>query len=215
MLWGHRLRVQGKNTSLRLKPSGSGNNPAGGRPNHRPGEHGRSNVCNWLGSERQSGLSKEENTNVPSSRVLRAGVAVAPLMLLISCASSSHVLTGTVHPPISSDQVNVYTQAPEYFVEIAQVRASSGASLRSTEEKTDEAIDALRHEAARLGANAIVLEADEDDGHQDTVAYSRTTATRNDEALDGSGGQAATVAIASSEKVLAKTVRGLAIYVSE
>ncbi len=125
------------------------------------------------------------------------------------------MLTGTVHPAISPDQVNVYTQAPEYFEEIAQIRASSKASLRSTEEKTDEAIDALRREAARLGANAIVLEEDEEDGHEDTVAYSRTTATRNDEAPDGSGGQAATVAIASSDTVLAKTVRGLAIYVTE
>jgi uncharacterized protein YbjQ (UPF0145 family) len=146
---------------------------------------------------------------------LHVAPALALSVLMVSCASSSHVLTGTVHPATSPDQVNVYTQAPEHFEEIAQIRASSGASLRSTQEKTDEAIDALRHEAARLGANAIVLEADEDEGHEDTVAYSRTTATRNDEALDGSEGQAATVAIASSDKVLAKTVRGLAIYVPE
>src|SRR5579862_8705042 len=94
----------------------------------------------------------------------RVGYAVAPLVLLCACATSSHALIGTAHPPISPDDVAVYTQAPEFFEEIAQVKASSGASLKSTEEKTDLAIEALRREAARLGANAIVLEEDEDDG---------------------------------------------------
>ena len=136
-------------------------------------------------------------------------------MLLVACASSSHVLVGKAHPAISPADVAVYTQAPEFFEEIAQIKASSGASLRSAEEKNEQAIDALRREAARLGANAIVLQEDENEGEEDTVAYSRTTETKGTQAPDGSEGQSTTVAVASSDNVLAKTVRGLAIYVPE
>lgn len=150
-----------------------------------------------------------------SHHLLRVGLPLTVLGALISCAGSSHRLVGNAHPAISPDQVSVYTQAPESFEEIAQIRASSGASLRSAAEKTDLAIDALKREAARLGANAIVLEEDENDGQEDTVAYSRTTETKNDEAPDGSERQSTTLAVASSDNVLSKTVRGLAIYVPE
>jgi hypothetical protein len=142
----------------------------------------------------------------------RVGYAFAPLLLLTSCATSSHVLIGTVHPPISPDDVAVYTQAPEFFEEVAQIKASSGASLLSVEEKADLAIEALTREAARLGANAIVLEEDEDDGTADTIAYSRTTATKSDGGPPDYGRES-TVGIDSSTGVLNKTVRGLAIYV--
>jgi hypothetical protein len=95
-------------------------------------------------------------------------------------------------------------QVPEQFEEIAEIEASSGASLRSARDKLDVAIEALQREAARVGANAIVL--DDDDPGAPTVSGSvRKTSTMSD-------ASAANPGFGSSGR-LSEFVRGLAIYV--
>lgn len=138
----------------------------------------------------------------------RISLALASTIALASCATSSHVLVGTARPAISPDRVTVLQQAPEKFVEIAEVEASSGASLRSAQEKWDRAIETLRKEAARLGANAIVLEVPQDrENGVGGVSYSQTATT--------SGGRPVELNLGSSGAVLTQSVRGLAIYVPE
>jgi hypothetical protein len=80
-------------------------------------------------------------------------------MALAACASS-HVLVGTPRPPISPDQVKVYLNPPPVqYEQIAILNTSSRASFSfSAQGKTDKVIERLKNEAAKLGANGILLQ---------------------------------------------------------
>lgn len=79
--------------------------------------------------------------------------------LLVGCAAESHVIVGTVRPPISPDQVKIYLQPPRVFEKIAIIDASSQSSMAFTQQqKMDKAIARLKDEAAKLGANGILLQ---------------------------------------------------------
>ena len=95
---------------------------------------------------------------VKAVRCYRSALTLVYAVLLAACATSSQVLVGTARPPIDPQEVMVLAQAPEKFEEIAEVEASSGASLRSGQEKLDLAIEALKKEAARVGANDLGLD---------------------------------------------------------
>lgn len=79
---------------------------------------------------------------------------------LAGCATSSHVLTGTPRPAISSDQVKIYTAPPPgRYEQIAVIDAVSSQSFAvSSQQKTDKVIVRLKEEAAKLGANGIILQ---------------------------------------------------------
>lgn len=82
--------------------------------------------------------------------------------LLASCAGSppsSHVLTGTQRPAIDPAQVKVYASAPANAEQIAVIEASSRDSAAGTDQAQIDAVIALmKAEAAKLGANGIVLQ---------------------------------------------------------
>ena len=131
-------------------------------------------------------------------------------MALAACAATaSHVLTGTARAAIAPDAVWVIEQAPERYEQIAELDARSGTSLRSTpQERFDEAVDALVREAARLGANAVLLEYDDvPKPSKIAVAVSAPTTTSDGVPLD--------VGFNSRDVHLSESVHGLAIYVSE
>ena len=79
--------------------------------------------------------------------------------LLAACASS-HVMIGKARPPISPDQVHIYTRPPTVpYEEIARLETSSQGSFSFTAQgKTDAVIKRLKEEAAKLGANGVLLE---------------------------------------------------------
>lgn len=86
-----------------------------------------------------------------------------PLILalaLAGCATSSHVLTGAARPAIAPDQVKVYTAAPPgRYEQIAVIDAISSQSFAVTsQQKSDKVIARLKEEAAKLGANGIILQ---------------------------------------------------------
>jgi len=134
-------------------------------------------------------------------------LTLASTVALAACATSSHVLIGTARPAIDPEEVMVLPQVPEQFEEIAEIEASSGASLRSAQDKLDLAIAALQKEAARVGANAILLDDDDDSGAVMVSAGLRKTLTMSD-------GSAVDLGSGSSTR-LSEFVRGLAIYVPE
>lgn len=79
------------------------------------------------------------------------------IILLAGCASS-HVLVGKVRPPIFPSDVKLHLHPPAKFEEIAHIEASSKNSWTFTEqEKINKAIERLKKEAAKLGANGIIL----------------------------------------------------------
>lgn len=145
------------------------------------------------------------------NHALRYRIALALTSIaLVSCATSSHVLVGKARPALSPGEVIVLMSAPEKFEEIAEVKANSGASLKSAQEKWDLAIEVLRKEAARVGANAVVLEIPEDSETGVLAAdYSKTGST--------GGGRPNGLNLGGSTNgaVLMESVRGLAIYVPD
>jgi hypothetical protein len=79
-------------------------------------------------------------------------------MFLAGCASSSRTIIGQVRPPIDPGDVEIYTTPPRRYEEIALLDAASVGSLgRASEAGTDEAIYRMKEEAAKLGANGVLL----------------------------------------------------------
>jgi hypothetical protein len=75
------------------------------------------------------------------------------------CAPTSHVIVGNTHAPISPADVRVYLRPPQHFDEVAVLDASSQFSWATTDQqKTDKVIERLKEEAAKLGANGILLQ---------------------------------------------------------
>ncbi|HBK47522.1 MAG TPA: hypothetical protein DDZ67_14035 [Xanthomonadaceae bacterium] len=89
---------------------------------------------------------------------MKSPVAVLPLLALAlaGCASSSKVMIGQPRPPIDPALVQVYPTAPAGSQEIAQLESTSAAGF-GTQGQTDAAVQRLKREAAKLGANGVVL----------------------------------------------------------
>lgn len=86
--------------------------------------------------------------------------AMAVAILFLSACTTSHVMIGKARPAISPDQVVIYTRPPEMpYEEIARLDTSSQGSFSFTAQgKTDAVINRLKAEAAKLGANGVLLE---------------------------------------------------------
>jgi hypothetical protein len=80
--------------------------------------------------------------------------------LWITACATSHVMIGTARPPISPDTVQIYTRPPNaQYEEIARLQTSSSGSFSFTaQRKTDAVLKRLKSEAAKLGANGVLLE---------------------------------------------------------
>ncbi|HEX3913447.1 MAG TPA: hypothetical protein VHW71_08070 [Steroidobacteraceae bacterium] len=90
---------------------------------------------------------------------IRSLAALCLAAVLAACATSSQTLTGAVRAPIAPAEVRVYTQAPEHFEEIAELSASRDSfSSAGGERAIARMIESMRWQAAKLGANGLLLE---------------------------------------------------------
>ena len=91
---------------------------------------------------------------------LQAWICITMVLLLSAACATSHVMIGKARPPISPDEVRIYQRPPEApYEEIARLDASSQGSFSFTAQgKTDAVIKRLKTEAAKLGANGVLLE---------------------------------------------------------
>ena len=123
-----------------------------------------------------------------------------------ACATSSHVLIGTARPPISPGSVRVYYRPPPKYEEIATISASSQGSLALTSQQNmDKAIERMKAEAARVGANGILLQS-----VQDTQGGSTGAGVGNTSYGPGSS---VGVGVGGSFALTNKLAQGIAIYV--
>jgi len=76
---------------------------------------------------------------------------------LAACASGTTILTGTQRPPLKPEQVRLYTEAPSEFDVVGLVSASSEWGW-SDQNDTNMAIDEMRKQAAKIGANGVLIE---------------------------------------------------------
>jgi hypothetical protein len=133
---------------------------------------------------------------------------IVMLAAVCGCAPSSHVLVGQARPPISPDQVRIYSHPPANFQEIAVLDASSKSAFGTGGQKSvDKVIERLKIEAAKLGANGVILE-----GFRDSQTGSIGTGVGSD---SYSGHSAVGVGVGGSLGIYKKTGHGDAIYVPD
>lgn len=91
----------------------------------------------------------------------RRSTALAVLASLsVTACATSHVMVGRARAPIAPDKVQIYLQPPPtHFEEVAQLSTSSQGSFAFTAQgKSDAVIKRLKEEAAKLGANGVILQ---------------------------------------------------------
>lgn len=83
--------------------------------------------------------------------------AVLAASVLAGCASSS-VLVGQARPPIAVSAVKLYLTPPKRFEEVALLQSSSQSSFTFSDQRMmDTVIARLKQEAAKVGANGVLL----------------------------------------------------------
>jgi hypothetical protein len=85
-------------------------------------------------------------------------IALAAAFFFAGCASSSYTIVGQVRAPIDPGDVEIYTAPPRRYEEIAILDASSAGSFgHPSVAGENEAIYKMKEDAARLGANGVLL----------------------------------------------------------
>lgn len=137
---------------------------------------------------------------------MRSALLLALTAVLAGCATS-HVLVGTPRPPISPTEVKIYLHPPTKYEEIAILDSSSKGSFAFTsQQKMDAVIERLKEDAAKLGANGILLEGE---GNQYAGSFSTGSAVAT-----ANGNTAWGVGSGFSGAAYHKAASGLAIYVA-
>lgn len=123
------------------------------------------------------------------------------IFLLVGC-STSHVIVGKTRVPTDPAQIKIYFAPPKHYETIAVVSADSNASFRfSAQGKVDAALERAKRDAARLGANGLLLQ---------TLGESGSVMVGN---AMSSGSSTSFVGVSGGG--LIKTVSVLAVYVTE
>jgi hypothetical protein len=90
-------------------------------------------------------------------KLVPSALALLGLVLTVgACASGSAIVTGTTRAPISLEQVKIYLEPPADFEVIGLVNASSDSGW-TEQGSQDYAIKELKKQAAKLGANGVLL----------------------------------------------------------
>jgi hypothetical protein len=134
------------------------------------------------------------------------GTATALVLMLAGCSTSSHVMLGTARPPISPDSVRIYTVPPENYEQIASLNATSQATMAITSQQNmDAAMARLKNEAAKLGANGVLLQTVQDQ-QGGSIGLGGGSSSYG-------GHSASSVGAGGSFGITNKAVTGIAIYV--
>ncbi len=132
----------------------------------------------------------------------------AVLAAMLGCSTSSHVMIGTARPPISPESVRIYLQPPERYEQVATLDATSQGSFAITSQQNmDKAIARLKEEAAKLGANGVLLQ-----GVQDQQSGAIGTGVGSSSYGPGSS---TGVGVGGSFGIYNKAVQGVAIFVPQ
>jgi hypothetical protein len=123
-------------------------------------------------------------------RLLSIVALCAPI--LAACASGSAIVTGKTRPPLAANQVRIYLEPPTSYETIGLVAASSDAGW-TEQASVNYAVEELKSQAAKLGANGVLLGSTGDR----TTSFTTT--------LPGG--------VAYAVPVVAKTIQGKAIFV--
>lgn len=88
----------------------------------------------------------------------RIWLVMSAMVALGGCAPSSHILVGAPRAAIQPSEVKIYTTPPAHYDQIALLDASSKSAFGAGGQKAvDKVVERLKIEAARVGANGIIL----------------------------------------------------------
>jgi hypothetical protein len=128
------------------------------------------------------------------------------LALLSACATDSVVVTGTARAPISPADVKIYSRPPAVFEEVAILNTSKNSAFTTGGQKTvDKVIAGLKEQAAKVGANGVILE-----GFSDSQTGSVGSGVGSSSVSSNS---AVGVGVGGSLGIYKKTGHGVAIFV--
>ena len=141
-------------------------------------------------------------------------LTIAIISLVISgctITDSSSIVTGEARSATNPETIKIYRQAPAKYQEIGIIYSSAGHDFRSDSGILDSAIEALKIEAAKLGANGIILsDINQRDGVQ-TVIGTATTTTYNANGMHTGTG----TVIGTNRGDSYTRLEGLAIFVTD
>lgn len=110
-------------------------------------------------------------------RITTAASIGALFTVLTGCAvtNDTSVLIGQPRSAISVDQVKLYNTPPKKYIEIAIISADAAHDFMSKQALLDKAIEIAKVQAAKFGANGILLDSlgDLQIGSTGTVLLSR------------------------------------------
>lgn len=140
--------------------------------------------------------------------ILRSSISIGSAAVALSAAAcvSSHVLVGNTRAPLSPGQVRLYLEAPAgKYEQIAIIDTSSKYSLSfTTQGKAEVVIRRLKEQAAKLGANGLLLQ----EIAEEPVETIGTAVGTEHESARGS----ISLGLSGSGLLLQRFGRGIAIY---
>ena len=77
-------------------------------------------------------------------------------VFLTACETRPEIMTLTGRPPLDPDQVNIYFEAPQDYEIVGIVEATNQSGLIE-QSALDNAIIELKNQAAKIGANGVLL----------------------------------------------------------
>src|SRR6056297_1520259 len=89
-------------------------------------------------------------------RLLISTITIMLLLIIISCTTSSVIITGNTRPAIDSTEVTIYLDPPSKYETIGMIEALSDIEI-SAQAAQDRVINELKKQAAKIGANGILL----------------------------------------------------------
>lgn len=91
---------------------------------------------------------------------MRSFLSLLFALIVGACAitNETSVVVGKTRPPIQPDRVKLYTKAPAKYEEIAIISADAAHDFMRKQELMNISIANLKAEAAKVGANGILLD---------------------------------------------------------
>ena len=131
-------------------------------------------------------------------------IALLAISIVVTGCASSSILVGTARPAIDPSVVKLYFKPPKKYDEIALVDSSSKSSLTMSDQgKMNVVIRRLKEEAAKVGANGVLIQ-----GRGEQVVGSVSS-------VNGSTFGGSVNALGIGSNIFEKVGSGLAIFVIE
>lgn len=144
-------------------------------------------------------------------KISRAILLMLVAVVVSGCTimDGNAIVLGESRSALSRNSVKIYRSAPESFEEIAIVNSSAGHDFKSDSDLMNAALERIKEEAAKVGANGIILtEVKERDRPVVVTSYGSATANINGSSVYATGN-----AVGVRRGDTYTRLRGVAIFV--